>query len=74
MTSYRVNYGPAYTYERDFPTFAEAVEFARGHHKAGTPVRLWRPGEVDGAEDSSTPSYYGLTRAEWEVLEDEGFV
>ena len=72
--SYRVNYGPAYTYGRDFESFDVALTFALMHRSAGGAVRVWRPSEVDGAPDSSARAQAGLTKAEWARLEAEGIV
>lgn len=66
--TYRVDFGTCSFGE--FRTFAEALECARKNK----PARIVNPGEADGAPDSSARAQAGLTREEWAVLEEEGFV
>lgn len=66
---YRVSFGRASYGE--FQTFGEALVCARKNRPIQSFVNL---NEADGAPDASPRAQAGLTRAEWAVLEEEGFV
>lgn len=68
VTPYRTDFGTCSYGE--FRTFAEALECARKNK----PARITNPDEADGAPDASPRAQAGLTREEWAVLEEEGFV
>lgn len=65
--TYRVNFG--HSSYGEFQTFAEALVCA-----LATRGSITNPAEADGAPDSSARAQAGLTREEWERLEEEGLV
>lgn len=68
--TYRTDFGTCSYGE--FRTFAEALECAKQHR--ATFQRITNMAECDGADDASWRARSGLTRAEWAILEEEGFV
>lgn len=68
--TYRTDFGRCSYGE--FRTFAEALKCAKQHR--ATFQRIVNTRECDDAEDAGHRAQCGLTREEWAVLEEEGFV